>query len=135
MKVKTGILRRKKYLAACFERIHSFYAEGIFSNDFFYRLVSQRGPKMKWLRILALLLALLCGLPSSVYAQGADIEWDILNQEVMDIYRAGMYDRAVVVAQKAQQVAEQNVGPDHPDVATSLNNLAEAKDLIAVSNT
>jgi Tetratricopeptide repeat len=28
------------------------------------------------------------------------------------------------VAQKALQVAEQNVGPDRPDVATSLNNLA-----------
>jgi tetratricopeptide (TPR) repeat protein len=60
-----------------------------------------------------------------VHAQGAGIEWDILNQEVMDLYRAGKYDRAVVVAQKALQVAEQNVGPDHPDVATSLNNLAE----------
>jgi tetratricopeptide (TPR) repeat protein len=53
------------------------------------------------------------------------IEWKILNQECTDLYRAGKYDRAVVVAQKALQVAEQNVGPDHPDVATSLNSLAE----------
>ncbi|MDA1106461.1 MAG: tetratricopeptide repeat protein, partial [Planctomycetota bacterium] len=42
----------------------------------------------------------------------------------MELYRAGKYDRAVVVAQKALQVAEQNVGPDHPHVAASLENLA-----------
>jgi hypothetical protein len=42
----------------------------------------------------------------------------------MTLYRAGRHDRAVVVARKALEVAEQNLGPDHPDVATSLNNLA-----------
>ena len=57
-------------------------------------------------------------------AEGAGVELDILNQEVTDLYRAGKYDRGVVVAQKALQVAEQTVGPDHPDVATSLHNLA-----------
>ena len=75
--------------------------------------------------LLALLLALLLAGPSIAHARGAGIEWDILNREVMDLYRAGKYDRAVVVAQKALQVAQQNVGPNHPDVATSLNNLAE----------
>ena len=57
--------------------------------------------------------------------QGAGIEWEILNQEVLELYRTGKYDRAVVVATKALEVAEQNVGPDHSDVAASLNNLAE----------
>jgi tetratricopeptide (TPR) repeat protein len=57
-------------------------------------------------------------------AQTAGIEWEALNQEVMDLYRAGKYGRAVVVAKKALEVAEKNVGPDHPDVATSLENLA-----------
>ena len=52
------------------------------------------------------------------------IEWDILNQEVMELYRTGKYVRAVVVAKIALEVAEKNVGPNHPDVATSLNNLA-----------
>lgn len=36
----------------------------------------------------------------------------------------GQYDRTVVVAQKALEVAEQNVDPDHPAVARSLENLA-----------
>ena len=48
-----------------------------------------------------------------------------LNKEVMELYRTGQYDRAVPVAEKALKVAEQNVGPDHPDVATSLENIAE----------
>ena len=78
---------------------------------------------MKYIRIIILAIAFLGTMPSVLHARGAGIEWDILNQEAMELYRAGKYDRALVVAQKALQVALQNVGPDHPDVATSLNNL------------
>ncbi len=74
--------------------------------------------------LLAIPLALCGGLSSPAHEKGAGIEWEILNREAMELYRAGKYDRAVVVAQKALEVAEQNVGPDHPDVAQSLNNLA-----------
>ncbi|WP_347243416.1 tetratricopeptide repeat protein, partial [Thermogutta sp.] len=77
---------------------------------------------MRYLRLFAFPIAFLWVLPSIVHAQGAGIEWETLNREVMDLYRAGNYGRAVVIAQKALQVAEQNVGPNHPDVATSLNN-------------
>ena len=66
---------------------------------------------------------LLCIAP--VFAQGAGSEWETLNREVTELYRAGNYDRAVVVAKKALDVAEKNAGPNHPDVAASLNNLAE----------
>ena len=59
-----------------------------------------------------------------VFAEGAGIEWDILNDEVMELYRSGKYDRGVVVAKKALEVAETNVGPNHRSVAISLNNLA-----------
>ena len=71
----------------------------------------------------ALLLELLA--PPSVLTQGPGIEWDVLNQEFMELYQTGQYDRAVVVAQKALEVAEQNTNPNHPAVATSLNKLAE----------
>ena len=74
-------------------------------------------------RTMAAIVLLLAGT-TVVYAQGAGVEWDILNQEVMELHRQGKYERAVVVAQKALEVAESNVGPDHPNVATSLNNLA-----------
>ena len=78
---------------------------------------------MKYVLALATAFLLLLLATPRVFAQGAGIEWDILNQEVMELYRTGKYDRAVVVAKKALEVAENNVGPNHPDVATSLNNL------------
>ena len=65
-------------------------------------------------------------MSSLTYAQGAGIEWDLLNKEVMELYSAGNYDHAVIVAQKALRVAEQNGGSG--DVATSLNNLAQLYD-------
>ena len=68
-------------------------------------------------------IAALLSAPS-VFAEGAGIEWDILNDEVNELYRTGQYARAVVVGKKALKVAEEIVGPDHPSVATSLNNLA-----------
>lgn len=37
-------------------------------------------------------------LSHSVFAQGAGIEWDILNQEVMELYREGNYKKAAPVA-------------------------------------
>jgi tetratricopeptide (TPR) repeat protein len=84
------------------------------------------------MNLTAFFLAVLCGvLPASCgdggnnNSQSAGVEWDVLVQEASDLYRAGKYDRAVVVSQKALQVAEESVGPDHPSVAQSLHNLAE----------
>jgi len=72
--------------------------------------------------IASLLLLSLGTMP--VYADGAGIEWDILNQEANDLSQRGEYARAVVVAKEALDVAAENVGWQHPDVAISLNNLA-----------
>jgi tetratricopeptide (TPR) repeat protein len=74
--------------------------------------------------VAAFSLAFLASGTSFAHGQGAGIELGTLNQEVAELYRAGKYDRAVVVAKEALEVAEQNVGPDHPSVALSLNNLA-----------
>ena len=59
---------------------------------------------------------------------GAGVEWDLLNQEATSLYVKGQYGQAAAVAKKALQVAEQTVGPDHPDVATSRDNLARIYD-------
>jgi len=56
---------------------------------------------------------------------GAGIEWKILTEEVLSLYKQGQYDRGVIVAKKALAVAEKNVEKNHPDVATSLVNMAE----------
>ena len=74
-------------------------------------------------RIIAGLLALLLMPNLGLLAQTPDIEWESLNGEAMLLYKQGSYDRAVVTTKKALQVAERS-GPEHPNVATSLNNLA-----------
>ncbi len=73
---------------------------------------------------LAFLLLLLAAT-SCDNRSGAGDEWDALNNEAMELHRTGKYDRGVVVAKKALEVAEKNTSPTHPDVATGLNNLAE----------
>ena len=72
------------------------------------------------LAALPLLLAFGAGVPGC--AQGNELK--TLNDEAMSLYRQGQYDRAIEVAKKALDATEKALGPDHPDVATSLNILA-----------
>ncbi|MBI3775714.1 MAG: tetratricopeptide repeat protein, partial [Gammaproteobacteria bacterium] len=58
-------------------------------------------------------------------AQAELTEWEKLNGEVMSLYQQGQYANAVPVAKKALALAEQTLGANHPNVAGSLNNLAE----------
>ena len=95
---------------------------------------------MRFIRTAGFVAALLlCTAPA--FAQGAGIEWDTLNQEVMELHRAGHYDRAVVVAKKALDVAEKALGPDHPNVATRavqrspIDDLATAFEPVVVQRT
>lgn len=50
--------------------------------------------------MVAMLVLILIGSTPAAFAQGAGIEWHVLNQEVMELYRSGKYERAVVVAKK-----------------------------------
>ncbi len=76
--------------------------------------------------MLAFVFGIMCALPSVAHAQGqgAGIDWDTLYEEAERLYHAGEYERGVTMALKVLEVAEQNVGPDHRDVATSLDILA-----------
>ena len=47
-----------------------------------------------------------------------------LSKEFQTLYSEGQYEKAEVVAKKALALAERDSGPNHPDMATSLNNLA-----------
>ncbi|MEO5364560.1 MAG: tetratricopeptide repeat protein, partial [Magnetococcus sp. DMHC-8] len=76
-------------------------------------------------RLAHLFLALQARLSRSAPPRdGAGQVWHTLNEEVDRLYQAGEYERAVVVAREALEVAKTQAGPDHPDVAASLNNLA-----------
>ncbi|WP_324616405.1 tetratricopeptide repeat protein [Lusitaniella coriacea] len=48
-----------------------------------------------------------------------------LNQQIVQLYRQGQYAAAIPLARRALSIREKVFGPEHPSVATSLNNLAE----------
>src|SRR5580704_10638818 len=48
-----------------------------------------------------------------------------LDDEVQALCEAGKYDAAIPLAERSLTMMESAWGPDHPHVATSLNNLAE----------
>jgi tetratricopeptide (TPR) repeat protein len=74
---------------------------------------------------MAALIVVLLVLCKSNQINAQSTEWERVNKEVMSLYEQGHYDRAIVMAKKALQIAEQSAGREYyPSVATSLNNLA-----------
>src|SRR5262245_576288 len=49
---------------------------------------------------------------------------DTLNAEILRLYHAGKYADAVPLARRALAIREKALGPEHPEVGGSLNNLA-----------
>ncbi|MFH0965821.1 MAG: FHA domain-containing protein [Planctomycetota bacterium] len=66
-------------------------------------------------------LPLLLALPAPVQVA----EWETLNEEAVSLYKQGDYDRAVVLAKRALEVAERDLAPDHPDVAALRRNISQ----------
>ncbi|RMH72917.1 MAG: tetratricopeptide repeat protein, partial [Cyanobacteria bacterium J007] len=50
--------------------------------------------------------------------------WETLNQQIVQLYQQGQYVAAIPLAERAVQLAQEQWGKEHPNVATSLNNLA-----------
>jgi CHAT domain-containing protein/tetratricopeptide (TPR) repeat protein len=78
-------------------------------------------------RLAAIVVAgLVCGvlLASVTYAQQGD-DPTALNAEVVKLYRAGKYVEATKIAERLLAIVEKALGPEHRDVGTALNNLAE----------
>ena len=77
---------------------------------------------MKGLTIV-FFLSLAFAAAQPAYAQ--DSKWRVITEQGISHYEKGEYDRAVAAIKKSLAVAEKEYGPDHPETATSLNNLAE----------
>lgn len=78
---------------------------------------------------MSVMLLALCGAlwvaAVSVSAQSEDAEESKqLNGQVIQLYRAGRYDEAVPLAERALAISEKTLGAEHPVIATLLNNLA-----------
>jgi len=48
-----------------------------------------------------------------------------LQDEVRKLYSEGQYDKAILLTRRILAIAEKALGPEHPQVATLLNNLAD----------
>jgi tetratricopeptide (TPR) repeat protein len=68
-----------------------------------------------------LLLALFCVTPLAAQEE----RWNELNAQVVQLYQQNKFVEAVAPAQESLRIAEATFGAHHPNVAKSLNNLAE----------
>jgi CHAT domain-containing protein/Tfp pilus assembly protein PilF len=66
------------------------------------------------------MVALSSGMPAL-----ATDDIDALNQQVVQLHGQGKYKEARAIAERTLVVAEQTLGPQHPDTLASINNLAE----------
>jgi tetratricopeptide (TPR) repeat protein len=83
--------------------------------------------KIQELWITALLLiasVLLLWVSGALAAEKSQTDQaDVLNKKVMVLYEKGAYAEAVPLAMQALNLRESMLGPKHPNVAVSLNNL------------
>jgi tetratricopeptide (TPR) repeat protein len=73
------------------------------------------------------LLALGLWILACPASQSDDDEFNLLesvNQQVQTLYKRGNYQEAIPLAEKAVEIAKRVYGPEQPNTATSLNNLA-----------
>ncbi|MEL7036262.1 MAG: tetratricopeptide repeat-containing protein, partial [Cyanobacteria bacterium J06592_8] len=86
-----------------------------------------------WLTALVGCSGLLTGTPQPVSGQANSAivqqsdeleEANRLEQQVIQLYQQGKYNEAITIAERVLEMIKKLLGPEHPDVATSLNNLA-----------
>lgn len=61
-------------------------------------------------------------------SQGLRMDWQALYGESLDLYNREHYERALELGNRALELAEKALGPDHPDVAMVINHLASLYD-------
>ena len=76
---------------------------------------------MKTLVIKIIFTGLLLLLSLSSFAQEA--LWEQLNSQAVTLYQDGQSMEAIKVTEEVLIVAKETFGPEHPKVATALNNL------------
>ena len=80
------------------------------------------GVRQTGLSIGVVLLVIFC-LPE--YSPGQSLEeTKRLEYQVVELYKQGRYQKAIPFAKRALAIDEKALGPEHPAVANSLNNLA-----------
>src|SRR5262245_2253737 len=83
------------------------------------------GERRPLARVIGVLFWALLWIASAacVSAQGV-AEADALNKQAVELYRQGKYAEAEQLYKSSLTIREATLGPDHPEVGTTLNNLA-----------
>jgi CHAT domain-containing protein/Tfp pilus assembly protein PilF len=63
-------------------------------------------------------------VPVAAAQEGSLLEAEALNQQVLQLHQQGRFTDAIPLTQRVLAITEKVLGPDHPDTATALNNLA-----------
>jgi tetratricopeptide (TPR) repeat protein len=85
----------------------------------------KRARVVKALNVMAILLAgFSLAATQGAFAQSLD-EANALHQQVTRLYNQAHYSEAIPLAERALAIREETLGPDHPDVAKSLDRLAD----------
>jgi CHAT domain-containing protein/Tfp pilus assembly protein PilF len=96
------------------------------------KTTGKRRGRVRWASAwgaVAVGVAVLAGVPRDASGQGAEdavgvlAEARQLHSEAAKLYREGKYDAAIPLAERAIAIREKALGPEHPLVAASLNNL------------
>ena len=78
--------------------------------------------------LAVLLVGFLLAVADVALGQGSSIrdtlDAEALNQQVIQLYDQGRYSDAIPLAQRVLAIREKSLGPDDPDVARALYNLA-----------
>ncbi len=82
------------------------------------------GANTGYVSLLTVSLTVVLGLSFGSTALGQEARWRALYNQTMELYQQGKYREVIPVGKEALKVAEQTFAPDHPNVATNLNNLA-----------
>src|SRR6266498_3505863 len=78
----------------------------------------------RWLRRTAFLCAVALCFSSAPGQETSDVREMV--QKIEELRSAGKFREAIPIAEQVSKYCEKNYGPDHPETAISLNNLAEA---------
>ena len=66
------------------------------------------------------LICFLLAVPHAAFTQALD-EANVLNQQVIRLNDQGRYSEAISLDQRVLAIQEKTLGPENPNVATSLN--------------
>jgi hypothetical protein len=88
-----------------------------------FRMIPPRGAKISSVNVIVMAVILLFSAPNVGSTQDLK-QAEALRKQVVELSKAGRHAEAIPLAERVVSILEKELGPSHPDVAKSLNDLA-----------